>query len=200
MVHHASSQLREIEMNREQRSLTGAAVALLLGFLVAGLLACLPVPIGDPERSRVDIPLEGIWVDDAFEDVWIIQAYDKRTWIIRAFGIVDHNSSSGILAADADTYDELIRSMQEQGIGEHGFSADTTQLYKVWRSKIAGEYFLTWRTIGGFDSEGLAEPEYWLAWRVVDLGENTFELAMVDGEFSEFKSVDETRRISPMQN
>ncbi len=60
-------------MNINKRSLLGGAVALLLVPFIAGLLACLPVPIGDPERSRVDIPLEGVWLDESFDAVWIIR-------------------------------------------------------------------------------------------------------------------------------
>ena len=186
--------IREIEMNRRQRSLAGGLAALLLVPVIAGLLACLPVPIGDPERSRVDIPLEGVWVDDSYEAVWVIQAYDKRTWIVRAFGILDSNSSQENFRVEDDSYEELVQSMQEEGIGKAGYFPDTSQVYKVWRTKIAGEYFLTWRTIGGFDDEGLAEPEYWFVWRVAEIGENSFELAMVTAEFGAFKNVDRTRR------
>jgi hypothetical protein len=53
---------------------------------------------------------------------------------------------------------------------------------------------LTWHTVGGLDGGGLAEPETWLVWRLVEPGDDGLELAMVNGDFSEFKKVDKTRR------
>ncbi len=107
---------------------------------------------------------------------------------------MDNTSSPGNLGADPEAYDELVQSMQARGIGEDGFTAGDVQAYKVWRTKIGGETFLTWQTAGGFDGDGLADPETWLVWRVVEAGDDGLELAMVNGDFSGFKQVEKTRR------
>ena len=35
---------------------------ILFALGIAGLLACMPVPVGDPERSRIDPNLSGAWL------------------------------------------------------------------------------------------------------------------------------------------
>jgi hypothetical protein len=53
-----------------------------------GLLACipaLPVPIGDPNKSRIDPALTGVWFDVYKEHVWVIQPYDRRTYLVTLY-------------------------------------------------------------------------------------------------------------------
>ena len=66
-------------MKSNHRVLTGLAIALV------GLLGCLPVPIGDPEKSRIDPELNGMWLMDRGDGdpaVTLFEPYDKRTWLI----------------------------------------------------------------------------------------------------------------------
>ena len=69
------------------RSATG--VLLMLGIIpvFAGLLACMPVPVGDPEKSRIDPELSGVWAvsgEGNSGPVYFLRPYDKRTWLIWA--------------------------------------------------------------------------------------------------------------------
>lgn len=56
---------------------------LLIIPVVVGLLACMPVPIGNPERSRIDPEISGMWASegDSETDLYLFQPYDKRTWL-----------------------------------------------------------------------------------------------------------------------
>jgi poly-gamma-glutamate capsule biosynthesis protein CapA/YwtB (metallophosphatase superfamily) len=68
------------------RRLGGVALALVMIPVFIGLLACMPVPIGDPERSRIDEDLNGVWLAVSSEGeaaLYVFQAYDKRTWLGR---------------------------------------------------------------------------------------------------------------------
>jgi hypothetical protein len=70
------------------RSRAGLVVSLLSMPLLLGVMACfvLPVPVGDPERSRVDASLSGVWMGIAEEDdepaILVLEPYDKRTWLV----------------------------------------------------------------------------------------------------------------------
>ena len=41
-----------------------AGLVLMLGMIpvFVGLMACIPVPLGDPESSRIDPDLNGTWI------------------------------------------------------------------------------------------------------------------------------------------
>ena len=48
-------------MSAKLRSISGALLMLVIIPILAGLLACMPVPIGNPERSRIDPAITGVW-------------------------------------------------------------------------------------------------------------------------------------------
>ena len=65
-------------MTKNTRSLCGAILMLMIIPIFAGLLACMPVPIGNPERSRIDPDLNGPWAMEDGGDVnlYLYQPYD----------------------------------------------------------------------------------------------------------------------------
>ena len=44
------------------RTVSGAILMLAIIPIFAGLLACMPVPIGNPEKSRIDPEISGVWL------------------------------------------------------------------------------------------------------------------------------------------
>ena len=69
------------------RSLFGLLLALPLAALIAGIFACLPVPLGDPENSKIDAKLTGGWIvatSDTASTLYIVRAYDARTYLIES--------------------------------------------------------------------------------------------------------------------
>lgn len=75
-------------MNSGQRSLSGLLLGIVLIPILASLVACfevLPVPLGDPDRSRVDPSITGLWL--AGEEVWVFEPYDERTWLLTSYSI-----------------------------------------------------------------------------------------------------------------
>ena len=66
------------------RSASGAVLMLAIIPAIVGLLACMPVPIGDPERSRIDPEITGawVWLNDGDSSFFVFEPYDKRTWLL----------------------------------------------------------------------------------------------------------------------
>ncbi len=152
-------------MRPAARSMSGAVLMLAVVPFVIGLLACMPVPIGNPERSRVDPGLSDIWLvsTDGDEALYAFEPWDKRTWLVTA------------ATADLDDDSPVI------------------SVYKVWRSKHGGEWFMTWEPRINYDNEDF-QPEIWLVFREERLDEGRMLLHMVNGEDDVFKGVDKTRR------
>ena len=89
--------------------------------VVAGLLglaACLPVPLGDPEKSKVEATYVGAWewADGDQTNVVVLRPFDERTYYVDAMTI-------------AGTLDEP--KPKWRGV------------YKAWLTKVKGETFIT---------------------------------------------------------
>jgi len=74
--------------DRRRRSRSGLILSILMLPMLLGVMGCfeLPAPIGDPEKSRIDPAMNGIWIAESgdFEGlVMIFEPYDKRTWLVR---------------------------------------------------------------------------------------------------------------------
>lgn len=185
-------------MTSRTRSLGGLALMLLIIPIFAGLLACMPVPIGDPERSKIDPDLTGIWVllsgEENAGDVgfYVFEPYDKRTWLLAGIGIqagdrVDLNKY------DFSTYEGYESLAKNETVSPEGIYADAIGLEKAWLTKLGGEQFFTWEPKGKIDA--LTElPEYWMVFHVTKENENTLVLRMVDNDSDPFDGIEKTRR------
>lgn len=144
-------------MNSTTRSVSGAVLMLAIIPVIVGLLACLPVPVGDPERSRIDPELSGVWAmtEDATDSgMYIFRPYDRRTWLV---------------------------------IGIEKDKPGSATVYKAWLTKLGGEKFMTWEMAGGFKKDGGFLPEYWLVFRVEKEDANRVKLHMLNYEYDGFK-------------
>ena len=146
-------------MKATTRSVGGAVLMLAIIPIIVGLLACMPVPVGDPERSRIDPELSGVWAmtDDGEDDgYYLFRPWDKRTWLV-----VGAEDSGEVLKPAA--------------------------VYKAWLAKLGGEKFMTWEMAGGVDTKGNFIPEYWFVFRVEKDGADLVKLHMLDYEYEGFK-------------
>ena len=151
-------------MNKTLRSATGGLLALLLVPFIVGLLACMPVPIGDPERSRVDPKISGIWVaekEDKGAAYYAFEPFDKRTWLLTG-----------------------VRTEENEG---------KVVLYKVWLTRLGGEQFMVWEPKAVYDNDTFT-PEVWFVFRMERPNADTLDLHLVIGDDETFKGVEETRR------
>ena len=179
-------------MNPKTRSMGGALLMLAIIPAIIGILACLPVPIGDPERSRIDPDISGVWVwlgdgDPAF---YAFEPYDKRTWLLTGIPL-EKGEEADFSDYALENFDDVVRLMENESVGDDGATASGTIIYKAWRTKLGGEWFLTWEPKGVFD-EADFRPEVWMVFRIDKPDADTLDLYMVDDKL--LKGVAETRR------
>jgi hypothetical protein len=171
---------------------------LLIIPIFAGLLACLPVPIGDPERSRIDPDLTGVWAvlgsGETFDEsgFYVFEPYDKRTWLVSGAGMIEGDDSD-FSNFDMTSYDGFVELAAAEPVDEGHVSIEQIQVYKAWLKKLGGELFMTWEPKMLLD-DGVAEPEVWFTYRIIKNGRDEFEMQPVNSESDLFDDVKETRR------
>lgn len=180
-------------MKPRMRSISGAILMLAIVPAIIGLLACMPVPIGDPERSRIDPDITGVWVwlkGGSGAAFYTFEPYDKRTWLLTGV-VLESGVDSEATEYDPSTYAALTELIENETIGPDGITATEITLYKVWRTKLGGEWFMTWEPKGLFDDEAFV-PESWLAFRIDRPDADTLQLLLITDTL--FEDVDKTRR------
>ena len=92
-------------MDPRYRSFPCALMAIFAIPVFLGLTGCLPtfpVPVGNPEKSRIDPHITGIWMLEDEDLFYIFEPYDKRTWILSGLEIYeDQEHCSDEFAAGA---------------------------------------------------------------------------------------------------
>lgn len=180
-------------MKPNTRSASGAMLMLVIIPVIVGLLACMPVPIGDPERSRIDPNITGIWAvidgdDDAF---FVFEPYDKRTWLA-TFVPIEEGNEADLGDFELESYSDLAEFIdKEPVVGSNGVTAGKISNFKAWRTKLGGEWFMTLEPKMVIDNESFS-PEVWWVFRIDRLDENTVDLIMLGDDL--FRDVDKTRR------
>lgn len=181
-------------MNSRGRSVLGAAIAILLIPAVIGLLACLPVPIGDPERSEIDPYFSGLWVHDIGNDLMVanFEPYDKRTWLLATIDIERTDECTGDPPDTMpDSYAALVAAVEQHG--EDCYAGEAAQLYKVWLSELGGQRFMTWE-LRGLPPLTDEDELYWFVSRVEKVDADNLKLWVIDEGFEGFEDVEETRQ------
>lgn len=178
-------------MRANTRSISGAVLMLIIIPLLAGLLACMPVPIGDPERSRIDPLMSGWWVmEDGDSDftLCLLKPYDKRTWLVILVS-VESGDIAEIEVPDVSNPDEMFAFLQETDAGPQGIVGGEPAIYKSWMTRLGGERFMTWENIADIDDVDTFLPEAWFVFKVGAQKDNYFELAMLNAEYDAFDAL-----------
>jgi len=178
-------------MTARIRSLSGAVLAILTIPLIVGLLACIPVPIGDPERSSIDNDISGVWLmidEDEIPVLTLFEPYDKRTWLLTRYGfeLVDSNECE-ITNVEPESRAGYLEALRARG--KDCIIGDETVSYKAWRKKLGDHWFMTWEPKGLIDAKRGFEPAIWYGMRVEKTGADSFTLRMINSDhevFSEF--------------
>jgi len=175
--------------------------------IFAGLLACMPeyVPLGNPERARVDENMSGMWFADGAEDVEsligqivFLQPWDKRTWIVTTV-MIDASDAVDLDEVDEEEYDEMtyqgfIDLFESSALDEDKLEI-ATFLYKGWLAKLGGETFMTWENRALVDKpDQLLEPWFWQDFRVTERTADKIVLHLIDTEFPPLKEAPFTKR------
>ena len=179
-------------MNSRTRSVLGAAIAILLIPAVIGILACLPVPIGDPERSEIDPYFSGLWVHDIGGAVLVanFEPYDKRTWLLAQIGIERTDDCTGDPPDTMpESYAALVGEVEKHG--EDCYAGEVAQLYKVWLSELGGQWFMTWE-LRGLPPLEEKDELYWYVSRVEKVDADNLMLWVIDKDFEEFEEIQDS--------
>jgi len=178
------------------RSISGAALMLVIIPIFAGLLACMPeyVPLGNPERARIDEDMSGMWFVADYESEELIgqfvflEPWDKRTWLVSNVAIGD------IFSTDPSTYDEFVDLFGHPELDLEDFGLGLLQ-YKGWLVKLGGETFMTWELRTLFDNtDQLLEPWFWYDLRVTERTPDRMVLHLIDPDFPPLKEAPAERR------
>jgi len=144
--HSAVKQFFSDKTERVQthRSRAGFLLALALLPLLIGVWACFPVPVGDPEKSRIDPSMSGLWLGE--EALVVLDPYDKRTWLISYFEFSTRpdSDSNGTDESAGDSFDEGFSNIEL--LRKNRLEIDSVGIYKGWLTKIKSERFITWES------------------------------------------------------
>lgn len=156
-----------------------AGLVLMLGMIpvFVGLMACIPVPIGDPESSRIDADLNGTWIvaDEESVQIYVFEPYDKRTWLVRSV-VGFERDDTGESGRPALSYDEMIAIIAVAGDGD----VEEQWLYKAWRKKLGKHWFMTWEPKAEESEHDKFAPDTWFGFRLDKFGKDEFRLLMID--------------------
>ncbi|MFQ6004130.1 MAG: hypothetical protein ACE5OQ_01390 [Woeseia sp.] len=183
---------------RQKRSRAGLFLSILIAPMLLGIMACfvLPVPIGNPERGRIDPTLSGVWmgVGDELVVLLVLEPFDKRTWFVSWVFLefadeVDSEAEVDINdiieeGGHAAVYPVIDRWLQEDKIEIEHFMP-----FKGWLTNIRRERFITWEPKAVLWSEDRMRPDHWWVMRLRDVDENNFVLDFIDPEFEDLKEV-----------
>jgi len=172
---------RSTPSGRRRRSGAGLLLALVLSPLLLGVLACLPVPVGDPEKSHIDADLSGAWrAGDPDEGpmVMVLDPYDKRTWLMTLIDLapVGNDEAGDESGAGPETSPRVHFSAADAG----RFEVEDLGIYKCWLTRIKGENFMTWESKTLSETAPGDTPETWWVFRVRKNAADTFYLDNFD--------------------
>ena len=187
-------------MTPRTRSIGGGLMMLTIIPVIVGLLACMPevVPLGNPERARIDPELSGVWVMEAEDEVVFVlyfEPYDKRTWLLFSLGPEEGDELD--LAEDTiDTYDDLVEILTDEarGVGPKGVAVGFSAIFKAWTTKLRGETFLIWEVKGELHDDGTFGVDSAWNWHLKKITPTHFEIRFIKFDGPIFEDVDLTNR------
>jgi len=172
---------------KHRRSLGGLLMFIIMAPFLICVLACLDAPIGDPETSRVDPKLTGVWLGKIEDDLTllVLQPFDKRTYLVGWFwpeSDVDaeegENPEKKAPKKDGANEDDAKPKGVETKLNQINLKRGT--IFKGWLTTIGGHQFMCWEPRFVVDTkEGGMKTEEWWGFKVI-LEKNRLTLALVD--------------------
>ena len=180
-------------MQAKHRSFAGAVMAIFVLPVFLGLVACLPAPVGDPEKSTIDPYISGVWYYQGEDTFYAFEPYDKRTWLLTAVKVVDDpDECDQDMGESAEPRDYSATMARIEALGTDCFEFKREPgANKVWRTRLGGKWFMTWEGKGVFDAERGFGPEFWLAFRIEKSEPDQLKLWMIDVEHDAWDVLDD---------
>ena len=160
---------------------------IMAPFLIC-VLACLDAPIGDPETSKLNPKLTGVWLGKIEDDLTllVLQPFDKRTYLVGWFmSESDEDADKGenpekeALQKEAANEEEAKPKDGEKKLDQINFKEG--MLFKGWLTTIGGQQFMCWEPKFVFDEKHGMKPKAWFVWKVI-LRKNKLSLCLVEDE------------------
>jgi hypothetical protein len=158
------------------RSGTGFLLAAILLPALLGVMACFPAPVGNPERSRIDPMMTGMWL--AEDAIIVLDPWDKRTWVMSYFEFSVKGDSEQKNPDESDENPSEEETPLIELLRENQLEIDSFSICKTWLTKIKGELFITWESKSLTDRFPDVAPEQWWVFRVrkKDVDELSFDM------------------------
>ena len=167
------------------RSSAGLLLTLVLVPVLLGVMACLPVPVGNPDKSRIDPTMSGVWIGqlDGDATIMVLDPYDKRTWLLTLIALdtgQDEQSEKETRteANEPETETSLLQLLDPDRGNQ--IKMDGIGIYKTWLTKIKGVSFMTWETKALSETLPEMVPEFWWVFRVRRSGDDILYLDQFD--------------------
>ncbi|HSG48327.1 MAG TPA: hypothetical protein VLA43_10975 [Longimicrobiales bacterium] len=182
-------------MTPRTRTLLGVLILAALVPLMAGVLACLPVPIGDPEEGWIDPDLRGVWFSgEGDPTLLLLEPWDEHTWLVASAGVRHRGTDSCEGVERPSGYEEMMALLARD---DGCLVLEGLYLYKGWQSRQGGHDFLTLEprqfVLSEAEAAELAEDPTWFAYRMERPDEGSLSLRVVDEDFDGFSDVPKTR-------
>lgn len=172
---------RSISSSRA-RTIVGLVLLAGLGPFLLALMACLKVPVGDPEKSRIDPALSGVWRVEhngkSSDSLWIIEPWDARTWMLTMLDARDDDLADD---SPATTPRDVLTLLEGNG-------PERIDTYKAWLATFGGVRFLVLEPKRPLHDLMGEKPEFWFAFKVQETTAERVELLLAIG-----KNVDEAK-------
>ncbi len=171
---------------RKSRTLAGLALAAAVAPFMIALTACLPVPLGDPEKSRIDPEFSGVWLprdDQGQVGLWLMEPYDARTWLVTLVSPKMPESSERTATAPSVEPDGLVLLEQQSA------ALSELESYQAWLTPIRNVRFLVLEPKIVVAADNGMAPQMWFAFAITWKGKDKLELRMVNSEFNSLNNV-----------
>jgi len=160
---------------------------IMAPFLIC-VLACLKAPIGDPETSKLDPKLTGVWLGKDGDEfgMLVLQPFDKRTYLVGWFE--SESDEDPDKAEDPEKEEPQKEAANEEEAKPKDGEKKLDQinfkegmLFKGWLTTIGGQQFMCWEPKFVFDEKHGMKPKAWFVWKVI-LRKNKLSLCLVEDE------------------
>ena len=120
------------------RSLSGLLIALVSAPVFLALVACIPtfpVPVGNPEKSRIDPAISGMWLVPGEEFyIYVFEPFDKRAWLLSAYEFSSDEDECNWI--DAPEFDDTLGDVDEFGPDDEEFQQALDHYYDVTVDRV----------------------------------------------------------------
>ena len=110
----------------------------------------------------------------------------------------DADDLSNETEEELDEYNEYEEVLYEIGDDASCVLASELVLYKVWRTELGGQWFMTWEPMGIYDDEHAFAKVVWFGFRIVKERDDRFSLDMVNINSDIFEDIEILEEIDEM--